>query len=94
MYVPSRLAVANAVQIEKREKIDKKNRIVIFRDRRDIMNLFAVNGHQLACNFYKGRREMAESGVHAESERSETFEKQRKNVRRHIKIFRGRFFPL
>ena len=44
--------------------------------------------------FNKGRRERSENAVNADSERSETFEEQRKKVRRHIEIFRGLLFTL
>jgi len=38
----------------------------------------------LARIFHKGRRERPENAMNADSERSETFEEQRKKVRRHI----------
>ena len=49
---------------------------------------------KLARIFHKGRRERPENAMNANSERSETFEEQRKKVRRHIEIFRGILFAL
>jgi len=43
---------------------------------------------------HKGGRERPENGMNAESERSDTFEEQRKKVRRHIEILRGILFAL
>ena len=44
--------------------------------------------------FHKGRRERSENAMDADSERSETFEEQRKKGHRHIEIFRGTLFAL
>jgi len=46
----------------------------------------------LARIFHKSHRERPENAMDADSERSETFEEQRKKGRRHIEIFRGTLF--
>ncbi len=48
----------------------------------------------LARICHKGRRQRPEKAMNADGKQSETFEKQRKKVRRHTEIFRGILFTL